>query len=168
MASAQMRRARSSDLPFLEEMLFEAAFWRPSLPRPSHKVGLRRPDLAELLLGWGRHGDTAVLAMSDPAHALGAAWYRFWSKHDHSYGFVSEHIPELAIGVRQEARGRGVGGLLLRELLAEAGQQGISQVSLSVEVDNPALRIYERVGFKKIGGEGNAWTMVANTARESV
>lgn len=168
MASAQLRRARTSDLPFLEEMLYEAAFWRPSLPRPSREVGLRRPDLAKLLLGWGRHGDTAVLAVSDPAHSLGAAWYRFWSKDDHSYGFVSEQIPELAIGVRQEARGRGVGGLLLRKLLAEAGQQRISQLSLSVEVDNPAVRLYERVGFEKIGREGNAWTMVANTARESL
>jgi len=165
MASVQVRGARISDLPFLEEMLFEAAFWRPSRPRPPREVGLRRPDLAKLLLGWGRYGDTAVLAASDPAHSLGAAWYRFWSKDDHSHGFVSEHIPELAIGVRREARGRGVGGLLLRALLAEAGQQGTSQVSLSVEADNPALRLYQRIGFEKIGREGNAWTMVANTAR---
>ena|GEM_PF-1775053 len=168
MAALRACRASISDLPFLEEMLFEAAFWRPSLPRPSLEVGLRRPELAKLLLGWGRRGDTALLAVSASAHSLGAAWYRFWSKDDHSYGFVSEQIPELAIGVRQEARGRGVGGLLLRELLAEAGRQGIAQVSLSVEVDNPALRLYERVGFEKIGREGNAWTMVANAAREGL
>jgi len=162
---ANVRPADISDLPFLEEMLFEAAYWRPSVPRPRLEVGLRRPDLAKLLHGWGRRGDTAVLAVSDAAHSLGAAWYRFWSKADHSYGFVSEHIPELAIGVKQEARNRGVGSLLLRELLEEAGRQGIVQVSLSVEVDNPALRLYERLGFEKIGREGNAWTMVANTAR---
>jgi len=142
-------------------MLFEAAYWRPGVPRPPLELGLRRPDLAKLLHGWGRHGDTAILAVSDSAHSLGAAWYRFWSKADHSYGFVSEHIPELAIGVKQEARNRGVGRRLLRELLAEAASQGLSKVSLSVEVDNPALRLYERLGFEKIGREGNAWTMVA-------
>jgi GNAT superfamily N-acetyltransferase len=163
MASLRVRRASVSDLPFLEEMLFEAAFWRPSLPRPRLEVGLRRPELEKLLLGWGRPGDTAVLAVSTAAHSLGAAWYRFWSKGNHSYGFVSEDIPELAIGVRQEARGRGIGGLLLRELLSEAGRQGIAQVSLSVELDNPALRLYERLGFEKIGREGNAWTMVSGT-----
>jgi ribosomal-protein-alanine N-acetyltransferase len=148
-------------------MLFEAAFWRPSLLRPRLDVGLRRPELAKLLLGWGRPGDTALLAVSTAARPLGAAWYRFWSKGDHSYGFVSEHIPEVAIGVRQEVRGQGIGGLLLRALLSEAGRQGIAQVSLSVEPDNPARRLYERLGFEKMGGEGNAWTMVANAARAS-
>jgi ribosomal protein S18 acetylase RimI-like enzyme len=146
-------------------MLFEAAFWRPSLPRPPIEVGLQRPDLAKLLLGWGRRGDTAMLAALDPGDSLGAAWYRFWSKADHSYGFVSEHIPELAIGVKRDARNRGLGALLLRKLWAEASRQGVSQVSLSVEVDNPALRLYQRVGFEKIGREGNALTMIANTAR---
>jgi [ribosomal protein S18]-alanine N-acetyltransferase len=164
MASARVRRAEISDLPFLEEMLFEAAFWRPSLPRPRLDVGLQRPELAKLLLGWGRPGDTALLAVSTAARPLGAAWYRFWSEGDHSYGFVSEHIPEVAIGVRKEARGRGIGGLLLRALLSEAGRRGIARVSLSVELDNPALRLYERLGFEKTGREGNAWTMVANAA----
>ncbi len=168
MTSPQLRGAAISDLPFLEEMLFEAAFWRPSLPRPPFEIGLQRPDLAMLLHGWGRRGDTALLAVSGAAHPLGAAWYRFWSKAHHSYGFVSEHIPELAIGVRREARGRGVGGLLVRELLAEAARQGIAQVSLSVEVDNPAQRLYERLGFERVGREGNAWTMVANAAREGL
>ncbi len=148
-------------------MLFEAAFWRPSLTRPRLEVGLLRPELAKLLLGWGRPGDTALLAVSTAARSLGAAWYRFWSKDDHSYGFVSEQIPELAIGVRQEARRQGIGGLLLRALLDEAGRQGIAQVSLSVELDNPALRLYERLGFEKMGREGDAWTMVANAAGPS-
>ena len=163
--STHVRHASLSHLPFLEAMLFEAAFWRPAHPRPPLEVGLRRPDVAKLLLGWGRHGDTALLAESPHGAAVGAAWYRFWSRDDHSYGFVSEEIPELAIGVREDARGHGVGGLLLRALLAEAGRQGIAQVSLSVEVDNPARRLYERVGFEKIGSEGNAWTMVASATR---
>jgi ribosomal protein S18 acetylase RimI-like enzyme len=164
MRSPQLRRASLSDLPFLEEMLFEAAFWRASHPRPAFEIGLQRPDLAKLLRGWGRRGDTGFVAVSAASDRLGAAWYRHWSKEDHSYGFVSEEIPELAIGVRPEARGRGVGGLLLRALLAEAGRQGIVQVSLSVEADNPAQRLYERMGFERIGREGNAWTMVARSA----
>jgi len=166
MTSARVRRAQISDLPFLKEMLFEAAFWRPSLPRPPVELGLQRPDLAKLLSGWGRRGDTALLAESDPALSLGAAWYRFWFENDHSYGFVSEQVPELAIAVRCDARGQGVGGLLLGALLVEAGRQGIAQLSLSVEVDNPALRLYERSGFETVGREGNAWKMIAYAPRE--
>ena len=36
-------------------------------------------------------------------------------------------------------------------------------MSLSVEEDNPALRLYERVGFVPAGLVENAWTMRLNT-----
>ncbi len=157
------RIGSSADLPFLREMLFEAAFWRPSAERPPLSEGLARPDLAKLLAGWGRPGDTAMIAESSGRERLGAAWYRFWSEDDHSYGYVGPAVPELAIGVRAEARRRGVGETLLLALLAHAGAQGVEEISLSVELDNPALRLYERLGFRRVGRVGGAWTLVART-----
>jgi ribosomal protein S18 acetylase RimI-like enzyme len=50
---------------------------------------------------------------------------------------------------------------LLVGLLAQAKKDGFRQVSLSVEPDNPALRLYERHGFEKVGESGGSWTMVA-------
>jgi ribosomal protein S18 acetylase RimI-like enzyme len=155
----RVRPASASDLPFLEDMLFEAAYWRAEPSRPARTEGLARPDLAKLLRGWGRRGDSGVVAESQAGGALGAAWYRFWCADDHSYGFVSAEVPELAIGVRLDARRRGVGTALLRALLEEATLQGVSQLSLSVEIDNPALALYERVGFRKLERVGGAWTM---------
>jgi ribosomal protein S18 acetylase RimI-like enzyme len=157
----RIRPAAPRDLPFLREMLFEAGFWRPGRARPALAEGLARPDLAKLLAGWGRPGDFGVVAESAEGGPLGAAWYRFWSEADHSYGFVSPDVPELAIGVRAEARGAGVGERLLRALLAAAAGRGVGQLSLSVERDNPALRLYERVGFRRAGEEGGALTLVA-------
>lgn len=142
-------------------MLFEAAFWRRETPRLGFEQGRQRPDLAKLLDGWGRAGDTAVVAESESRIPLGAAWFRFWSAEDHSYGFVSPAVPELGIAVRDSVRGRGVGTRVLRALRAEASRQGIAQISLSVEPDNPALRLYERVGFRKLARVGGAWTMLA-------
>jgi ribosomal protein S18 acetylase RimI-like enzyme len=43
-------------------------------------------------------------------------------------------------------RGRGIGGRLLRELLAEAAAAGLP-VRVHVERTNPALRLYARLGF---------------------
>jgi GNAT superfamily N-acetyltransferase len=43
-------------------------------------------------------------------------------------------------------RGNGVGSALLRELLAEADAAG-KPVTIHVERFNPALRLYERLGF---------------------
>ncbi|HEX2061903.1 MAG TPA: GNAT family N-acetyltransferase [Thermoanaerobaculia bacterium] len=48
-----------------------------------------------------------------------------------------------------EHRGSGIGTLLLREILDRAAAQGHS-VSIHVEQDNPALRLYERLGFRQI------------------
>jgi ribosomal protein S18 acetylase RimI-like enzyme len=37
-------------------------------------------------------------------------------------------------------------------------------MSLSVEPDNPALRLYEQRGFRKTGEHGGAWVMLAELA----
>ena len=48
-----------------------------------------------------------------------------------------------------EHRGSGIGTVLLREILEKAAAAGQS-VSIHVEQDNPALRLYERLGFRQI------------------
>jgi ribosomal protein S18 acetylase RimI-like enzyme len=50
-------------------------------------------------------------------------------------------------------RGRGIGGHLLRELLAEAAAAGLP-VRVHVERTNPALRLYARLGFAPIAERG--------------
>ena len=50
------------------------------------------------------------------------------------------------IALIPEHRGGGVGTSLLRDLLAEADEGGKS-VTIHVERMNPALRLYERLGF---------------------
>lgn len=50
-------------------------------------------------------------------------------------------------------RGRGLGTFLLRELLGEAAGTGRT-VSIHVEVDNPARRLYARLGFVAVADRG--------------
>jgi ribosomal protein S18 acetylase RimI-like enzyme len=68
-------------------------------------------------------------------------------------------VPELSVAVVEEARGRGIGIALLRSLLDRAREERMSAVSLSVEEENPAVRLYERLGFAAVGRVGNAWRM---------
>lgn len=63
-------------------------------------------------------------------------------------GVDSLHV--LDISLLPEARGQGLGSLLLRELMAEAQQRG-TPLTISVEVHNPALRLYQRLGFEAQG-----------------
>ena len=107
----------------------------------------------------GRPGDAGCIAEADGT-PIGAAWYRLWTGQQHSYGYVDPSTPELAIGVLAQHRGRGVGAALLEALLQTARETSIRRVSLSVEIDNPALRLYERLGFERWKRVGGGWTMV--------
>ena len=74
----------------------------------------------------------------------------------------------MTIGVAGDAQGRGVGGMLLGALLDHARRIGATAAFLEVRVDNaPALALYERFGFERIGRrrryyqpeDVDAWTM---------
>jgi GNAT superfamily N-acetyltransferase len=161
--------ADGRDLPFLREMLYEAAFWRPETgdqreaggsPRPSVDEAVATPALALYLDAWGRAGDRALLARQG-ALPLGAVWYRLFTADRPGYGYVDDETPEVSIGVRASERGKGVGAALLAAVLAQAALDGHRRLSLSVEPDNPALRLYERLGFARHELDDGAWTMLA-------
>jgi ribosomal protein S18 acetylase RimI-like enzyme len=157
-ASFAIRDAAPSDEAFLARMLCEAAFWRAEVRTPEAEA-MARPAIAVYLTGWGRRGDRAVLAEERAGRRLGAAWYRLFSEEERGFGFLSADVPELTIAVEQAARGRGIGTALLEALIRHATADGYSAVSLSVEEDNPAVRLYERAGFIRIRQVENAWTM---------
>jgi ribosomal protein S18 acetylase RimI-like enzyme len=62
-------------------------------------------------------------------------------------------IRVMDIAVAPAYRGRGVGTRLLRELMEEAESTG-RPLSAHVEMQNPALRLYERLGFVPIEEHG--------------
>jgi ribosomal protein S18 acetylase RimI-like enzyme len=57
------------------------------------------------------------------------------------------------IALLPEHRGAGVGGAILRDLLAEAAAAR-KPLRIHVEHYNPALRLYERLGFRRTGDDG--------------
>jgi ribosomal protein S18 acetylase RimI-like enzyme len=160
----RVRAANASDTVFLEEMLFEACDWDPAAPRPSFATFRSQPEYRQLLGGWGRPGDRALVA-EEQAARLGAAWFRLWTRELHSYGFVDASVPELGIAVSRVHRRTGVGRLLLRALLDAARNDGFSAVSLSVSPANPARLLYESEGFLKVGESGTSWTFLLRLDR---
>jgi ribosomal protein S18 acetylase RimI-like enzyme len=154
----RIRAATTEDIGFLETMLFEAFFWDTTARRPAFSEFRQDPEFTRLLSGWGRHGDRGVIA-EDDATPLGAAWFRLWTTDHHSYGFVDASTPELGIAVSRQHRRKGIGRALLRDLIAMARRDRFPALSLSVSPFNPARRLYESVGFHKIGESGTSWTL---------
>jgi ribosomal protein S18 acetylase RimI-like enzyme len=154
----RLRRATPDDGAFLAAMVLEAAFWRPDAARPESDEALRRPELSRYVADWSRPGDLGVVAEDE--EPVGAAWWRHFTAADHGYGYVNSSVPELSMGVLPAHRGRGIGTALLAELMDRARERRLPALSLSVERDNPAARLYERAGFRTIREEDGSLTMV--------
>ena len=64
-----------------------------------------------------------------------------------------DEIRIMDIALLPEHRGRGVGTQILRGLLEEGALTG-KRVSIHVEMNNPAVRLYERLGFVQAAVHG--------------
>jgi GNAT superfamily N-acetyltransferase len=141
----------------MRDMLRHAYYWR-----------WHDPELEDLPVGryvdrWGRAGDTAVVLI-ERFRPVGVAWYRLFRVSAPGYGFVDEQTPELTIAVVPSCRGKGYGAALLTALLDRARADGYPRISLSVEADSPAVKLYERHGFETIAERDGARVMVADLA----
>lgn len=64
-----------------------------------------------------------------------------------------DEIRIMDIALLPSFRGRGIGTMRLRGLIDEA-QRSRAKVSIHVEANNPARRLYERLGFRPAGAHG--------------
>jgi ribosomal protein S18 acetylase RimI-like enzyme len=64
-----------------------------------------------------------------------------------------EEIRIIDIALLPEYRNRGTGSFLLEQILTEAAQAR-KRVTIHVERNNPALRLYTRLGFRPLADEG--------------
>jgi ribosomal protein S18 acetylase RimI-like enzyme len=77
---------------------------------------------------------------------------------------AARDIRIMDIALTPEFRGQGTGSELLRSLIDEAEASGRT-LSIHVEHNNPARRLYERLGFRPAGDHGVYLLMVyVNTA----
>jgi ribosomal protein S18 acetylase RimI-like enzyme len=156
--SLAIRAIDASNAHLLPEYLWLSIYVPPGEDAPPVEV-LDRPDLALYVDGWGRYGDDGVLAIDTAiGRDVGAAWLRLWPGPETGYGYVDRSTPELAIAVRADYRGRGIGTCLLDALLDRAAGRHRA-VSLSVSRENPAIALYQRLGFRVIAESGGSFTM---------
>jgi GNAT superfamily N-acetyltransferase len=59
----------------------------------------------------------------------------------------------IDIALLPEHRGHGLGAAIMRDLMDEAGRAG-KRLSIHVEKFNPAMRLYQRLGFQTVEDKG--------------
>jgi len=142
----RIRELEPADADFLGAMLYEALYWDAAKERLPVEFVLAHPALMIFYAGWGRPGDTGLVAELD-GRPVGVVWYRLFTEAEHGEGFVDEETPELAISVADGHRGAGIGRALMEAIAERARADGLDRLSLSVDADNPAGRLYARLGY---------------------
>lgn len=152
----RLRRAVEDDLPFLAEVY--ASTRREEIAKLPWSE-----DEKETFLRWQfdsqhRHyqeyypGCEFLVVERDgedgPSEPIGRIYVDRWQ----------DQIRLVDVALLSEHRGRGLGGALLRELLAEGDARGLP-VTIHVEYNNPALRLYRRLGFRHVDSNGIYYLM---------
>lgn len=141
--NAKVRTMRKSDYLCLPEFCYQAIFIPEGKESPPRCI-VNEPDKFLYIKDFGTgRGDLGVVAEQN-GQVIGAAWTRIIP----AYGHVDSETPELAISILPEFRSYGIGTKLMKKLFAVLRENSYDQISLSVQKNNPAVRFYQRLGFK--------------------
>jgi ribosomal protein S18 acetylase RimI-like enzyme len=161
----KIRSLTSADQLLLWEMLYLAIFVPQGCPLPERRI-LEHPNCSKYVRDWGRDDDSGFVAVDANNQPLGAVWLRLFVKEEKGFGYIDDFTPELGIAILPEYRGQGIGTSLLTRLI-ETSAASYEQISLSVMGENPAVRLYERLGFEAVARVGTGLIMRRkSTARE--
>ena len=154
-----VRDMREDEHALLEEFLYQA-IWVPEgfegeVPRSVVREDLKCRSAFE---GFGSLPDDRALVAEAGGRVVGACWVRTTDE----YGHIDGSTPSFSISLLPGFRGRGIGTELMRKMLAKLEDAGYARASLSVQKENPAVHLYERLGFKIVGNGADAseWLMV--------
>ena len=157
----EIRHIRRDEWRLLESFLYEAIFvpagFEGEIPR---SVIYDDPKCRVAFEGFGSFPDDRGVVAEVGGEVMGACWVRTTDE----YGHIDDETPSFSISLYPRFRGQGIGTAMMRALLDELRDAGYARVSLSVQKENPALRLYERLGFQIIGDgfDETEWLMVKN------
>lgn len=151
----KIRKMHPEEYGLLREFLYQAIYLPEGVEPPPRSV-VDLPELQVYIAGFGtRPGDYCLVAEVKET-VVGAAWSRIME----DYGHIDSSTPSLAISLLPDYRGLGIGTQLLNSLLLLLQENGYLRASLSVQRDNPALRLYERAGFQILKEKGTEYLML--------
>ena len=150
-----IRPLTTGDQELLWDMLSAALHTSEGAPS---REKLKQPEYARYVEDWGRPGDTGfVVSDKFDGEVLGAVWYRVRQLEGAGRADESEPTPELAFAVKPGQRKRGLGAALLTQLVKANPHHSV--ISIRASTTNPAVRLYERFGFRIVNDASGTVTM---------
>ena len=152
-----IREMRKEEHCLLSNFLYEAIYIPDGIDPPPKSI-INSPELQEYIFEFGKRKHDKALVAETQGKIVGAIWVRIMN----DYGHIDNDTPSLAMSVSKECRGLGIGSSLLKQLLSALKSAGYSKISLSVQKNNYAVKMYKQLGFTVVDENSEEYIMVVN------
>ena len=139
-----IREISPIDYTVLERFLYHAYDILPSGENIlTSREEIFEPDIYANIKDFGSSNDCGVVAEQDGI-IVGAAWTRIIPDDT----CIDSKFPDLTISVLPEYRGNGIGTKMMNMLFKLSKKRGYRKTLLHVNINNPAVSFYKRLGYK--------------------
>lgn len=150
-----IREMKKYEYIFLKDFLYEAIFIPQGMEAlPKSIVNI--PELKIYISDFGNSIHDISLVSEVNEKLIGAVWVRIIN----DYGHIDDKTPSLAIGLYEEYRGKGIGTKMMEKIISILLERKYKQVSLSVQKDNYAVKMYKKLGFEVFSENIEEYIMV--------
>lgn len=150
-----IREMRKEEYSLLGDFLYEASYIPDGTATPPKSV-IACPELQVYIADFGNSKHDKALIAEVDGNIVGAIWARIMN----DYGHIDDNTPSLAMSVFKAYRGMGIGTSLLTQMLSTEKAAGYAKLSLSVQKDNYAVKLYRKAGFTTICETDEEYIMI--------
>ena len=141
-----IRILKNSEISFIKEMLYDAIFVPEGIEKPPKSI-ISDQSLANYYENWGKDIYDIALVIEINGELIGSIWGRKFLSEEKGYGFFDEDTPEISMAIKNEYRNKGLGTKLIEEIIEIYKDVGVKALSLSVDKQNLAFKLYTKQGF---------------------
>ena len=152
-----IREIDKNEYNLLSDFLYEAIFIPKGEKKPDKAI-INNHDLQVYIKDFGIFKDDFCLVAEYKKRIVGACFTRIMN----DYGHIDDDTPSLAISLYPEYRNMGIGTLLLKEMINRLKNKKYTKISLSVQKENYAFRMYLKCDFNIIKETETEYIMVCN------
>lgn len=152
-----IREMRKEEYSLLSDFLYEAIYIPAGTVAPPKSV-IICPELQVYIADFGNSKHDKALIAEVDGNIVGAIWARIMN----DYGHIDDNTPSLAMSVLKAYRGMGIGTSLLTQMMSTEKAAGYAKLSLSVQKDNYAVKLYRKAGFIAVKETDEEYIMIVN------